>query len=414
MIACRVANGQCSRCGAPIPGGLPSGAKFYRECSTGLGDRVASLIDTATLGHGKQIAQAVAHAVGASDCGCDQRQQRLNEWGERAAVTIRKFRIVRQREPSDNLKASAQPTTKSNCQPCGHRQSAAWPRCEIDPSQPAAIHFDFRHGLGDAVQFAVVLRHLAKYRPLWQCTVEQAAEFCGLGFQAGPLPGAVRVDMPWHEPTTSYADSPATKAEHCLREMFGIQPDPDQWWYHVEPCGYTPPRDDRPVVLMHYQGHSFTHHKNLGEQTTRAVAAAVHEAGGVLWLLDNCGQSALRGMPSVVPVEAWGPAAIAALASAADLCIGIDSGRGHVFGAVDTDTLIVWPSPTLHPLHYFAPADNVTHLVYGDHEAGIRNPSVGLPFFLENYQHQVVDGWLGDVLPYITADRLAKSPVRGC
>ena len=45
----------------------------------GLVDIVAHAF--ATVGITKDRAQAVASAVGIADCGCTQRQERLNEWG---------------------------------------------------------------------------------------------------------------------------------------------------------------------------------------------------------------------------------------------------------------------------------------------------------------------------------------------
>lgn len=45
----------------------------------GLGDRVAAFLST--FGITKARAQAVAQAVGLEDCGCAERQRRLNELG---------------------------------------------------------------------------------------------------------------------------------------------------------------------------------------------------------------------------------------------------------------------------------------------------------------------------------------------
>ena len=73
-MLCDFMDGKCVRCGTvrelPYP---------RRRCVVGLGDMVASGLES--VGITKARAQAVASAVGVSDCGCGQRQQALNEWG---------------------------------------------------------------------------------------------------------------------------------------------------------------------------------------------------------------------------------------------------------------------------------------------------------------------------------------------
>ena len=49
--------------------------------STPLGDIVAAAF--ATVGITKDLAQAVANAIGIEDCGCQQRQESLNELGRK-------------------------------------------------------------------------------------------------------------------------------------------------------------------------------------------------------------------------------------------------------------------------------------------------------------------------------------------
>lgn len=49
--------------------------------SSGLGDIVAAAF--ASVGITKDRAQAVANAIGLDDCGCKERQEAMNEWGQR-------------------------------------------------------------------------------------------------------------------------------------------------------------------------------------------------------------------------------------------------------------------------------------------------------------------------------------------
>lgn len=73
-MRCNFADGECVNCHCKRSPPYPN-----RKCSPGLGDRVSLALST--VGITKARAQAVAEAVGATDCGCSQRQQALNEWG---------------------------------------------------------------------------------------------------------------------------------------------------------------------------------------------------------------------------------------------------------------------------------------------------------------------------------------------
>lgn len=73
-MRCNFVDGVCRVCGARRDPPYP-----IRRCTPGLGDMAA--VALASVGVTKERAQAVAQAVGLSDCGCDQRQQLLNEWG---------------------------------------------------------------------------------------------------------------------------------------------------------------------------------------------------------------------------------------------------------------------------------------------------------------------------------------------
>ena len=48
-----------------------------------LGDLVEKIIKFVTLGQGKKIATKVATLRGKEDCGCNRRQQKLNEFGDK-------------------------------------------------------------------------------------------------------------------------------------------------------------------------------------------------------------------------------------------------------------------------------------------------------------------------------------------
>src|SRR6266849_6473300 len=66
------------------------------------------------------------------------------------------------------------------------------------------------------------------------------------------------------------------------------------------------------------------------------------------------------------------------------LMIGVDSGPLHVAGATTTPTIGVWTRH--HPIHFFDLANNVLHLVPGDHEKYAPGPDA-IDYFTKYYRH---------------------------
>jgi ADP-heptose:LPS heptosyltransferase/SAM-dependent methyltransferase len=295
------------------------------------------------------------------------------------------------------------------------------------PSQPPvprrrSVLIEFRHGLGDAVQLTVVLGHLRHDHPDWDIDVASLpgkhSAFAGLCRQSLILDRAA-IDrraydqvfsLDWHECRTAAPGWPSTKASRCLLEVFGLQPIPELCRYTISygeearecarrylaslcPGG---PRDGRwPAVLLHYQANTSSASKDLDHDLARELCDVVLQAGFVPVILDWDRRSPL---PDGVTVhnpdanhELWGglgtgdAGALAALINAAALMIGVDSGPLHVAGATAAPTLAVWTAH--HPVHYFDRADNVTHLVPGDHIRLAAGPEA-LRFFEEHYRHR--------------------------
>jgi hypothetical protein len=150
------------------------------------------------------------------------------------------------------------------------------------------------------------------------------------------------------------------------------------------------------AVLIHYQGRCGRDLKDLPDSAISRAIDSIRRTGCVPLVLDWDGNSALVASGEVTNVgadrELWpdgiGDAGrLAALAAQSRLCIGIDSGPGHLFGAVPTPTLIAWKY--LHPVNYFGLADHVTHLVPQGHGRFIRGDRViGERYFRESYQHR--------------------------
>lgn len=280
--------------------------------------------------------------------------------------------------------------------------------------RPAACHnvlLRFRHGLGDAVQLTVVLKHLRQYRPEWNVDVAALVgkhsayhglcrQMLILDHQNGPPADYDEVfSLDWHECRTAFPNCPSTKPARCLSEVFGIAPSQDLFRYEIRGgegsralaqeylagiCPNGPAADGRfPAVLIHYQGNTSGDRKNLPHDLVRDVCDVVLRCGEVPVILDWDRRSPLVDGKKIhnpgAEHELWhgkgtGDAeSLAALIEASRLVIGVDSGPLHVAGATSTPAIGVWTQH--HPVHYFDLAENVYHLVPGDHESRTAGPA---------------------------------------
>ena len=279
----------------------------------------------------------------------------------------------------------------------------------------ARLHI-FRHGLGDAVMFTPVLRHLVKYQPETANDVAvlkgKHSAFSGLARTCfiDDVPGTagyqqvVRHD--WPDCGESWPDSPGTKAAKCLRDVFGLVPEWDLLTYSV-PVGdaataradqYVRTLPDRPFVLIHYQGNTATERKNLSHDTAREVCDWLLGRGLTPVILDWDRRSPLPNQKTIFNPGVGDPLwmgygtgdaeTIAALTARAALFVGIDSGPCKVAYATTTPTLTVWVG--LHPYHYCDRAENAVHLVPDYHEGFLHgNRNHALAFFEANYEYEV-------------------------
>jgi FkbM family methyltransferase len=300
----------------------------------------------------------------------------------------------------------------------------------------------FRHGLGDAVQLTSVLEHLRHYHSDWDIDVAalvgKHSAYHGLCRRVYVLDrepvDEARYDrvfeLEWPECHTCYANSPSSKAERALHEVFGLDPIPERCRYVVRPnersvalahrylervCKTGAGADGRyPVVLIHYEGNTSRAIKDLPLAAVRALCDDILDGGAVPVILDWDGRTPLADGVRVhnpnVHAELWGgtgtgdAAALAALIELSALMVGVDSGPLHVAGATSTPTIGVWLRH--HPLHYFGLADHVTHLVPENHAALLRgDQAVGQAFFQAHYRHRTYRD-LAEELRALTRERL--------
>jgi FkbM family methyltransferase len=320
--------------------------------------------------------------------------------------------------------------------------AAPAPTAATNPATSVLIKF--RHGLGDAVQVTTVLQHLKHYHPEWLVDVAaligKHSAFHGLCRQVfvldrDPLPGPYDqvLDLNWDECHACFANSPSTKAERCLQEVFHLTPLP-------ELCTYAIRRGDKAIqlartyleqicpgkslcsgrfaaVLIHYEGNTSSEQKNIPAALVRQLCDKILGAGYVPVILDWDRRTPLADGITIhnpnTQTALWGwtgtgdAEVLAALTELCALMIGVDSGPLHVAGATSTPTIGVWTHH--HPLHYFGHADNVLHLVPENHGRLLRGDrGVGEAYFREHYRFRTYQD-LGPALASAVRDHL-KNP----
>lgn len=312
---------------------------------------------------------------------------------------------------------------------------------------PRAMLLKFWHGLGDAVQFTVVLKHLAREYQGWNIDVVgkrgKHTAFRGLCRQTfhedEPRPGdaayhSVR-DVFWYENYNAYANCPNSKVTNCLAEAFGVIYDPTLGRYEVRPemedfqmtaaylrsigCvevgrdGSDGTRGRYNAVLFHYQGNTSPEKKNLSDDLVLGLCRQVIDQRMVPVILDWDRRSRLPDQrtifcPAVAPDDPWGgfgsgdAARITAMIAQARAFVGIDSGPGKCASATDTPSIIVWTGH--HPVQFHDPAPNTTHIVPAHHRTlpPANNASVAAYF----EQHYRFAPYPAEGLASILADHL--------
>ena len=285
----------------------------------------------------------------------------------------------------------------------------------------------FPHGLGDAVQLTVVLRHLIKHHPDWVVDV-----FCRRGKETAlrnlcnrawhdqeTRPSETEYDkvfdLHWWENYNNYGDRPNTKVTNCLEEVFKLPYTPDLGRYtinvadeayaaaahYLDTIGVkTVFAGPRAAVCIHYQGNTSPAKKNLEGFQVKAFCEVLIGRGLTPIILDWDKRTDLADNRRIfcpdVENDLWqhtgtGDAGrIAALISQCVLMVGIDSGPGKVAAATETPTLIVWRGH--HPIQFADPAPNVLHLVPNNYREMSPGGSEAFGnYFVRNYNFTIYD-----------------------
>ena len=252
-----------------------------------------------------------------------------------------------------------------------------------------------RMGLGDTVQFGIVLKHLTRYRPHWvvDCVTEWSLKhavesLCNTWMSEADASILkhydVAINLSANEFFCTFPDRPSTRVATLLRGTFGIeQYDADLGRYEV---WNIPIRQEewfatfhQPEVVCHFASASYKLKKEIPQKDQSQIffnGAVTCDLG---FRKFNVGELAtfIRGAKAFV---------------------GIDSGPGKVASSTDIPTLICWTGH--HPIRYHDPAPNTTHLIPVDWPSLPPFDEPGgvdaLSFFRANYRFRTyVPGELG-------------------
>jgi hypothetical protein len=308
---------------------------------------------------------------------------------------------------------------------------------QTQPEKSVKIFLRTSHGfgLGDSVQFSIVLKHLARYRPHWIIDVFAPR---GIHSALNSLCNAVThewepiqlydkiIDLALSEDFGGYTDRPDTKMAYVMQQKFGLPYDADLGRYE---CRASQPAMNRAgrwlarlpgkAVIVHYEGSSSPHRKNLALWQADEICDVIRRMDRIPVLFDFKMQSPLVDQktvfrPDVGKDDLWGSFGngdaemMSALIRQAEAFIGVDSGPGKIASATETPTLICWTIN--HPKHYHDPAPNTTHLMpdaawdtAGEYFANYLAFSYSNSYDLVNSVVQ----WLGETLDCTLPEALA-------
>lgn len=259
------------------------------------------------------------------------------------------------------------------------------------------LQLRFRHGLGDAIQLQIVLRHLRRHIGFQEINVQclygkhsavrhlcNNLEILETDDALRHVAGDQTIDLVWNECIRPFNHVPSTKPAQCLVDVFRLIPDPSLFYYDLPVSELSDRRVEEYLcgvsqcdalgfraVGVHYEGNTDCDRKNLRHDEAAAIVEAIISAGFTPIVFDWDARSPL-------PDEQWifcprrdnllwggrgtGDAeTLAALISQLRIFVGIDSGPLHVAGATRTRSVAIWTYH--HPAQYFDLAGNVMHCV---------------------------------------------------
>jgi hypothetical protein len=250
--------------------------------------------------------------------------------------------------------------------------------------------FTFRHGLGDIVQFTIVLKHLQHYRP--DSFVAVAAPAGKIEVMHGIADETFALTIPklwknerwdleydvrWSCSNFNHqigiSNSKVTESLIC---EFGLPPVDELYRYIMVEQDEAREKAEEwvaqfhgsPFCLLHVHSEVNPAPKGLSPTETDLLCSRLIEQGFIPVLLD-LGSHEKRRRADVVYVDEWAgimskhgnPSVVLSLCRLAARCIMIDSGPAHIAAATATPTQVIWRGTS--PCYCFDPHPNCVHIV---------------------------------------------------
>jgi ADP-heptose:LPS heptosyltransferase len=293
----------------------------------------------------------------------------------------------------------------------------------------------FFHGLGDCVQFTVVLKHLKHYYP--DCVIGIVANmgrenvFFGLADKVWPRchPKYWEFEK-WDKellikfscPSYNFIGASTSKISQCLVEEFNLQPIPELFQYTMmesEENGASLFLKDcpRPFSIVHGHSEASGEDKHLTENEILAIAEKLLNEGTTPVFFDfaqklksHWNDPRFRFLDRRLPI--WGKdelnrngnaQVLRGIIKEAKEVYAIDSGPSHVAATTTTPTHVFWRGT--NPSYCFDPCGNVTHYLPTDWEARYyhkEHKEQAIAFFKQNYRFETYGD---DLLSFLKSKR---------
>ena len=257
---------------------------------------------------------------------------------------------------------------------------------------PVKVLLNFPHGLGDAVQGTILVKHLQHYYPNWKISIitkpGRESIFYGITenswrwlhphyWKFPECKWDIEKYVCFSMPYSNYPQYPSnSKIAQCLTEEFQLEPIPELYKYTIVEEPITPEIESyinsipKPFALIHTYSEETDRDKNLTDPETDCLIERVKAKGLFPVVIDFSHQMINRRKDLFLinsikpsPFDRWGnPQHFRHIIKKATAYYGIDSGPAHLAATTEIPITLFWRRGT-NPYYCFEPLGNVLHYV---------------------------------------------------
>jgi hypothetical protein len=241
------------------------------------------------------------------------------------------------------------------------------------------ILFVFEHGVGDAVQFRIALKHLQRQQPTWRVEVQTRRgknklfnNFCRKVYTKPPdlqyYDIVDEVEWKWPPIKECLYPVPMSKVTKFLVE-WGLTPEQKYYYYdrilktpwtHAQVHNFMSTLPSQRFAIIHYEGTTIKKVKYFSHPQVLNLCRFLLNNEIVPIIVDWEKQSPLLKKGGIYQAKIPKTAdCLAALIEKAILFVGIDSGPLHIAATTGTPSIGLWQ--TTHPFQHFNLSHNVKH-----------------------------------------------------